>query len=568
MLNVEDVVKENLPRLHRKPWLAKPTTWLLRNLLHENDIRDFSQRYPDLQGIDFVEQVLDYFNFDYQYRSNELDNIPTHGRLVIVANHPIGSLDGLALLKLVSEVRSDVKIVANDLLLKLKPLQSMLLPVTVFDGQSSRQNIRAIHQHLHSEGVVIIFPAGEVSRLSPQGIRDSYWQGGFLKIAQRTQSPVLPIRLTAHNSALFYTASMVYKPLATLLLVKEMFRQQRKHVCCRIGEIIPNQALQKVQGLASKQQLKLLRKHLYRVGTSKELIFPTQTAIARPEARQALKQAIEQCQHLGSTACGKQIYCYQFNGSSPILREIGRLREVAFRSVGEGTWQRRDIDDHDLIYMHLILWDPNDLEIAGAYRLGDCAEIIQKVGPRGLYTENFYQFDRAMSDIHAQGLELGRSFVQPRYWGKRSLDFLWSGIGALLNSRPQYRYLFGSVSISGALPEPAKEALVAFYRFYFPAKTQLATAYTPYNPEAKHFQVTGCYNQDFTDLKSYLASMGCNIPTLYKQYTDLCEAGGVQFLEFGVDPDFCNAIDGLVLVDITQLKPKKRQRYFSTLSAD
>lgn len=564
MLNVDEVVKENLPRIHNKPWLAKPTTWLLRNLLHENDIRDFSQRYPDLQGIDFVEQVLDYFNFSYAYRSSELDNIPCRGRLVIIANHPIGSLDGLALLKLVSEVRDDVKIVANDLLMQLNPLASMLLPVRVFNGQTSRNDARRLHQHLQENGVVIVFPSGEVSRLRPQGVRDTRWQAGFLKLAKRSQSPVLPIRLEAHNSALFYTASLVYKPLATLLLVKEMFRQQRKHVSCRIGELIPHAALTKMHALPVKQQLKLLKKHLYRVGTEKPLIYPTQTAIARPEPRQALKHAIEQCEKLGETPCGKHIYCYQFNGSSPILREIGRLREVAFRAVGEGTWQRRDLDDHDLIYMHLLLWDPHDLEIAGAYRLGDCAQILQKVGPKGLYTHAFYQFSRTMSDIHAQGLELGRSFVQPRYWGKRSLDYLWMGIGALLKAKPQYRYLFGSVSISNALPEPAKEALVAFYRHYFPAAEPLATAHHPYQPEAKHFRLSGCYEEDFADLKSYLASMGCQVPTLYKQYSELCEKGGVQFLAFGVDPDFSNAIDGLVLVDVQQLRAKKRRRYLTS----
>ncbi|MAK70756.1 MAG: GNAT family N-acetyltransferase, partial [Idiomarinaceae bacterium] len=324
MLNVEDVVKQSLPRIHSKPWLAKPTTWFLRNLLHENDIRDFSQHYPELNGIDFVEQVLDYFNFSYAYRSSELDNIPSRGRVIIFANHPIGSLDGLALLKLVSEVRSDVKIVANDLLMKLKPLQSMLLPVRVFNGSSGRDDIRNMHQHLNDEGAVIVFPAGEVSRLRPQGVRDTRWQQGFVKLAKRCEAPLLPIRLYAHNSALFYTASMVYKPLATLLLVKEMFRQQRKHVSCRIGELIPYQALETMRLLPVKQQLKLLKKHLYRLGSQKELILPTQTAVARPEPRQTLKQAIEQCEQLGTTACGKQIVLYEFNGSSPILREIGR----------------------------------------------------------------------------------------------------------------------------------------------------------------------------------------------------------------------------------------------------
>lgn len=566
MLSVDKVVSDKLPNIKGKPWLEKPTAWFLRNLLHEEDIQEFGRSSPALEGIDFVEHALDYFNFTYAYSSQAIDNIPVNGRLVIIANHPIGSLDGLALLKLVSEVRSDVKIVANEWLSALEPLNSLLLPINVFAGKPNRKDIRNIHSHLHNEGCVILFPAGEVSRLRPNGVRDTHWQNGFLKIAKATQSDILPIRLDAHNSAWFYTASMVYKPLATMLLVKEMFRQQQKQVKCHIGQKIPAEAFIQ-QGLSINQQVKLFKKHLYRLGTSKKAIFPTQTAIARPEPRQPLKAAIEACEQLGQTPCGKKIYLYEFNGSSPILREIGRLREVAFRTVGEGTWRKRDLDEYDTWYMHLILWDPDDLEIAGSYRLGDSRKIIETRGHSGLYSQGFYEFTTTMKKLLPQSLELGRSFVQPQYWGKRSLDYLWVGIGALLRKHSRYRYLFGSVSISNALPPEAQAALVKFYSTYFPAQTDMATANIPYrlNTYSTVPNFTGTnYTNEFVLLKSYLANMGCSIPTLYKQYSELCEPGGVQFLEFGVDPDFNHSIDGLVLVDITQLKEKKRRRYLET----
>lgn len=563
MLSVDKVVSDKLPKIKGKPWLEKPTAWFLRNLLHEEDIQKFGRSSPALEGIDFVEHALDYFNFTYAYSSQAIDNIPVNGRLVIIANHPIGSLDGLALLKLVSEVRSDAKIVANEWLSALEPLNSLLLPVNVFAGKPSRKDIRSIHSHLHNEGCVILFPAGEVSRLRPNGVRDTHWQNGFLKIAKATHSDILPIRLDAHNSAWFYTASMVYKPLATMLLVKEMFRQQQKQVKCHIGQKIPAEAFIH-QGLSINQQVKLFKKHLYRLGTSKKTIFPTQTAIARPEPRQPLKAAIEACEQLGETPCGKKIYLYEFDGSSPILREIGRLREVAFRTVGEGTWRKRDLDEYDTWYMHLILWDPDDLEIAGSYRLGDSRKIIETRGHSGLYSQGFYEFTEAMKELLPQSLELGRSFVQPQYWGKRSLDYLWVGIGALLRKHSKYRYLFGSVSISNALPPEAQAALVKFYSTYFPAQTEMATANIPYrlNTYSTVPDFTGTnYTNEFVLLKSYLANMGCSIPTLYKQYSELCEPGGVQFLEFGVDPDFNHSIDGLVLVDTNRLREKKRKRY-------
>ena len=566
MLSVEQVVNKKLPNLKKTPWLEKSATWFLRHLLHEKDIQQFANSLPPLDGIDFVEHVLDYFHFNYSYSAKNLDNIPTTGRLIIIANHPIGSLDGLALLRLVSEVRDDVKIVANDWLTELEPLKPMLLPVNVFGEKPQPSDLRNIREYLHNEGCVIIFPAGEVSRLRPNGIKDARWAAGFLKIAKSTQSDILPIRLSAHNSAWFYTASMVYKPLATALLVKEMFRQQKKQVHCDIGERIPLSAFNQPT-INLNQQVKLFKKHLYRVGSTKPAIYPTQTAIARPEPRQPLKSAIESCELLGETYCGKKIYLYEFSGSSPILREIGRLREVAFRTVGEGTWNRRDLDEYDTWYMHLILWDPDDLEIAGAYRLGDCRQIIQSKGCDGLYTNSFYRFEEGMKLIFEEGLELGRSFVQPRYWGKRSLEYLWVGIGALLRKHSRYRYLFGSVSISNALPKNAQAALVGFYSAHFPPFKSLATANIPYQSTQASTTPTfsgSNYSEEFSQLKTYLANIGVSIPTMYKQYSELCEKGGVQFLTFGIDPDFNNAIDGFVLVDIHKLKDKKRKRYLET----
>ncbi|EKE83863.1 GNAT family N-acyltransferase [Idiomarina xiamenensis] len=568
MISAERLLQENLPQLQGKPWLQRPATWLLRNLIHEREFTQFAAQYPHLHGIEFVEQVLDYFNFTYSVRDTELDNIPSHGRVVIIANHPIGSLDGLALLKMVSKVRPDVKVVANDLLAELPPLADLLLPVRVFGGTTQRGDLQRINQHLNDDAALIIFPSGEVSRLRPNGVRDTRWRAGFLRMAMTAQAPILPVFIDARNSAWFYGASMVYKPLATMLLVKEMFRQQANNINMRIGELVPFSAFAGNQ-IPLPAKVKLFKKHLYRIGHDKNGMFNTQSAIAWPEQRQALKAAVEQCECLGKTFDNKHIYLYQYQGSSPILREIGRLREVAFRAVGEGTLQRRDLDSYDTEYYHLLLWDADDLEIAGAYRLGDTAKINASKGRGHLYSDSLFDFDEAaMQPIFAHGLELGRSFVQPRYWGKRSLEYLWIGIGALLRKHPQYRYLFGSVSISSALPIQARELLVHFYRLYFPAtQTAMARHHNPFVSQAagslNELFVGDDYKADFSTLKHQLAHMGVAIPTLYKQYSELCDGDGVQFLDFGVDPDFSDSIDGLVLVDIEQLKPKKYQRYIA-----
>ncbi|WP_017443681.1 GNAT family N-acyltransferase [Gayadomonas joobiniege] len=569
MFTVDEVIEKNLPQLQKHPLLTSITRAALRRLLHEREFIEFGEKYPHLKGLDFVEQVLDYFDFSYTISARDLERIPSHGRCVIIANHPIGSLDGLALIKLLSEVRKDFKVVANELLMAISPLRELLLPVNNMGGGTARENIRGIQDYLNNEGAVLIFPAGEVSRLKPIGIRDSKWNGGFLKFAKATHSPILPIHVSGKNSTSFYLLSMMYKPLSTLFLVKEMFRQQDKNMPVKVGELIPYDGFKGLQ-LNNKEQIRLFQRHLYRIGKQKKGCFATESAIARAENRDELKAALKKCMHLGHTSDNKDIYLYRFTDSSPVMREIGRLREVAFRAVGEGSGKRRDIDKYDAYYEHLILWDEKDAEIVGAYRLGDTQKIVSEYGQNSLYTDSLFNYAEQMEVYLTRGLELGRSFVQPKYWGRRSLDYLWYGIGAYLRQHPEIRYLFGPVSMSNSMPKAAKDLMVYFYKLHFQKNTEIARHKQPYQipndtVSALKEEFTGeSYKEDFVKLKSMLANMGTSIPTLYKQYSELCDDGGVEFLDFGVDPDFADCIDGLVLVDIQKLKDNKKARYLGT----
>ncbi|WP_420933373.1 GNAT family N-acyltransferase [Alteromonas sp. A081] len=562
MFTVNDVLNKHYPQVANNPLLFKSLSFALSHLLHEKEIQAFGDTYPHYSDIDFVEQVLAYFNVSYSARDIEKERIPSEGRVVIIANHPIGSLDALALIKLVSEVRHDLKVVANEMLMAIEPLHSMLLPVNNMEGGTPKQHLSAIHHHLSQEGAVLIFPAGEVSRLRPQGVRDTRWHSGFLRIARHVKAPILPVYIDAKNSPIFYGVSMIYKPLATALLVKEMFKQRRKHLPIRVGELIAFESYQQPT-LALKDKVKLFKRHLYRIGNNKKGVFETQTAIAMPEDRKELSRAVRACEHLGQTADGKSMYLYQHTHCSPIMREIGRLREIAFRAVGEGTNKRRDIDQYDSHYYHLVLWDERDLEIVGAYRFGDAKVLSEKGHPTGLYSATLFDYGENNEALFEQGLELGRSFIQPRYWGKRSLEYLWFGIGVFLSRYPKYRYLFGAVSLSNAYPDTAKDLLVQFYSTYFPAKFGNATCKHPFSParEPLHLFTGDDYKAEFTILKHLLANMGVNVPTLYKQYSEIAKADGVAFLGFNVDPDFNDCIDGLVVVDALAITEKKRRRY-------
>jgi hypothetical protein len=350
-----------------------------------------------------------------------------------------------------------------------------------------------------------------------------------------------------------------------VMLVNEMFRQEKKQIRLTVGRIVPYRSYSRLP-LNSEDKVKLLKRHLYRIGRGGKDVLRTESAIARPERRSDLKRELRDAQLLGKTPDGKLIFLYATAESSPVMREIGRLRETAFRAVEEGTGKRRDTDWFDSYYRQLILWDENDLEIVGAYRLADAAQVIRQHGTQGLYTDSLFNFAPEHHWFLDRGLELGRSFVQQRYWGKRSLDYLWYGIGAFLADNPSYRYLFGPVSISNGMPQAAKELLVFFYRLYFGSDESGACSKNPFvfsgSLDWLASEFSGLdYAEDFKRLKNLLRNMGTNIPTLYKQYSSLCSPGGVRFLDFNVDPDFNNCVDGLVVVDIKLLKKKKRERY-------
>jgi hypothetical protein len=353
------------------------------------------------------------------------------------------------------------------------------------------------------------------------------------------------------------------------MLVGEMFRQQEKQLRMTIGSVIPYQGYCRLT-IRRKEKTKLFKKHVYRIGHGRKPLFATESAIARPERKAELKKAVQLGKRLGRTPDGKIIYLFEPVDSSIVMREIGRLRELAFRAVGEGTGKRRDLDRFDWHYRHLILWDEEELEIAGAYRFVDAAGLALKIPGNdvaaGLYSASLFRLDEEKCYFLKDGLELGRSFVQPRYWGKRSLDYLWYGIGAFLAGNRQFRYLFGPVSISNAMPLMARELLIYFYQLYFAGGDDLCCSRNPFSfsqpPEtfAKEFCGDN-YRADFVKLKSLLANLGTAIPPLYKQYSELCEPGGVVFLDFNVDPAFNNCVDGLVIVDTHKLREQKRKRY-------
>ena len=486
----------------------------------------------------------------------QLASIPACGRLLIIANHPSGALDALALLQAVGRVRRDVRIVANDMLALIEPLDGLLLPVRILGGRPRADSVRAIEEALDSGQCVIVFPAGEVSRLGWRGVRDSRWRQGFLRFARNTGAPVLPVRIEARNTALFYGTSTLSRAAATALLPREMYARRAQPLRLHVG------ALRWVDANAEPARtLRHMRTQLYSLG--KAAAAPAVPApLAPPVATAELAKAIAGTELLGRTSDGKQILLARLGVGSALLTEIGRLRELAFRKVGEGTGRSTDIDRFDLHYQHILVWDAPNGRVAGAYRVASGAEMLARHGLAGLYTASLFRYaDDAVPRL-AEGLELGRSFVAPEYWGSRSLDYLWQGIGAYLRHYPNVRDLFGAVSVSAALARPAREPLVADYHRYFGSEHELAASLRPF----AYVAAPPCFggldaDAAFAVLKDNLDALGAKVPMLYRQYTELCEPGGARFLAFGVDPDFSDSIDGLIEIDLHRIRSRKRQRY-------
>lgn len=572
-LRADSIVGGRFPGLHSRiprplrPWFLSA----LDHLMHLSEMRSFFVEHAGLQGTHLLDEILDRLDVSYALSLKDRGRIPHEGRLVVVANHPLGGLDGLILLRALLEVRRDVRVVANDLLLELPGLSERFLPYDVFSRRPQKENLSGIGRALQQEEAVLFFPSAEVARLTWRGIREPRWHSGAVHFARKHSAPVLPAFVRGRNSRLFYLASFLSGPLSMLLLPHELFNKRGRTFPISLGDLIPASAF--AQGsFGTKTLTRLLERHVARVGKGKRGLFKTESCIVHPVDGGRLRAEAARAIPLGSTPDGKRILLAE-GDSAALLREIARLRECTFRKVGEGTGGRMDLDAYDRHYRHVVLWDEPRSEVVGAYRIGECSKILSERGRAGLYSASLFEYSRELEALLPKSIELGRSFVQPKYWNSRALDYLWQGIGAYLASRPDLEHMFGCVSISNTYPEPAKDLLVHFFSTWFGGCEVGATPGRPYLlSKAREEGIRGLlpgksYREELRALKETLKQYGCAIPTLYKQYADLCEPGGVRFLSFGVDPDFGNCVDGFILVSVSKITAEKRQRYIGPASA-
>ncbi|MBV8845727.1 MAG: lysophospholipid acyltransferase family protein, partial [Bryobacterales bacterium] len=506
------------------------------------------------------------------------------GPVLVVANHPFGLVEAVIIGAILSRMRGDVKFLANSLLAAVPQLHDLILPVDISGGSTAaRSNLKAVREAvawLQGGHVLVVFPAGEVASIQfpPLGITDPRWNNSVTRLVERTNAAVLPIFVHGANGPAFHIAGAIHPQFRTLLLPREFLNKQGKRIRVSIGSPIRSNRI--LTSEVRRDPTEYLRKRTFllesRSGAKGRTRFePRLTPVAAGIDPALLANEIATLpagQTLLSHA-GYTVYEAAAAQIPSVLREIGRLREITFRGAGEGTGNSIDLDEFDRHYRHLILWNVESREVVGAYRFARTDEVLSRFGPRGLYTHTLFRLSPEFHASVGPALELGRSFVRPEYQKSyQALLLLWKGIGQYLVSHPRYRYLFGPVSISRDYSACSRAVMVSFLK----ARCGDEALASSVQPRHK-FQVRPIRDLAAGNLGSLLANVDelseviadlepdhKGVPILLRHYVNL----GGRILDFSVDRNFSNTLDGLIVVDLAAANRRLLERYLGKAGAE
>jgi putative hemolysin len=513
---------------------------------------------------------------------HDLSRVPRSGPVLAVSNHPFGILDAAVLGALLSRLRSDVKIMTNFLLSGVRELQDLCIFVDPFNQKgSAERNRRALKESLlwlKQGHLLAVFPAGEVShlQLTQARVTDPKWKPMIARLARMADAPVVPVFFPGRNSIAFQALGLMHPRLRTVRLMSEFLHQRGKALHVRIGNVVSSHSIANMQ--SDEEAIEYLRRRTYLLAqrSHQDSIFRKEIQLPVRKAKQLLapeapaEALCADIQGLASEQCVEDssefsVYVAPASQIPAILQELGRLREITFREVGEGTGRSRDLDRFDDYYLHAFLWDKQHRKIVGAYRLGIGPEILANRGVGGLYTSTLFRYKPQFFEKLGPAIELGRSFVIPEYQRQFApLLLLWRGIGRYISEHPETPGLFGAVSISNRYNLVSRELIVR----YFESRQghEMAALVRPRRPFRRfHLGPSECSAvcrslrdmEDLGDSVSDLEDDGKGMPILFRQYAKL----GGKMLAFNVDHKFSNCLDGLVLVDLRQTEASVLERY-------
>lgn len=543
-----------------------------RLVMHIMRLNKINKLYSDVYDEDpqaFLERLIDALGVTIEINEEDLAKIPAEGAFITISNHPFGGLDGIILIKLLSKIRPDYKVMANFLLKKIEPIKDYFLGVNPFEGRkdiSSAGGLKEALRHLSEGGALGLFPAGEVSayQADSNSIEDREWATSVLKLIRKANVPVIPIYFKGSNSLLFQLLGLIHPMLRTVKLPSELLNKKNRIIKLRIGSPITVETQDSFGDI--RQYGKFLRAKTYLLGSSlevKKFFLKSQKAernmepVALEIPVEILQKEVEDIRedYLLFTMKNYSVYCAPTMKIPNILNEIGRLREITFRAVGEGTNRSIDLDEFDLYYYHLFIWDNDYNRIVGAYRVGKGKDVIDRYGVKGFYINTLFKIRKEMMPVLYESIELGRSFIVEDYQRKPfPLFMLWKGILYFLIKNPEYRYLIGPVTISGKYSDVSKELIMKFImKNHWDAEwARCITPRCKYRVETNDpgvevmVEASGANISTLDKLIEDIEPSSDKLPILLKKYISL----NGRIIGFNIDPKFNMCLDGLLILDL------------------
>ncbi len=549
--------------------------WFIIKVLRISRVSKVYEKHKHKSDLPFLKGLLDEFKIEFEIPEEDLKRIPKDGPFITISNHPLGGIDGILLLRLLVESRPDYKIIANFLLHRADPLKPYIMPVNPFedhkDAKSSLAGIKNSLLHLREGKPLGIFPAGEVSTYKDGKLMvDKPWEEGAVKLIKKAHVPVIPIYFHAKNSRFFYFLSRISGVLRTAKLPSELLSQKRRIIKVRIGKPISVKDQDQYKDITAFYEF--IRKKTYMLAnpfeknqkliSTQKLKIPKKTKkISSQRNVDLITKEIDELRDNGKRLLESKNYEVFFTEAKIIpnlIHEIGRLREITFREVGEGTNKPLDLDKYDKYYYHLVLWDNKASKLVGAYRMGLGKDIYKKHGIHGFYIHSLFRIEPELYTMMEQTIELGRAFITKEYQQKpMPLFLLWKGILHVTLRYPKYKYLMGGVSISNQFSEFSKSLMIEFMKshYYDPYVAQYIYPKKEYKVKLKDgdkdfvFDATEADMQKFDKIIDELEPGTLRIPVLIKKYVKQ----NARLVAFNVDPKFNNAVDGLMYIKVAEI---------------
>src|SRR5580698_3462389 len=473
-----------------------------------------------------LERTLAALNVRPLISALDLALVPKHGPVIAVANHPFGLMEGAILATLLGSVRPDVKILANHMLRNLPGAAEHCIFVDPFGGsgavRSNRKGLKESIAWIEGGGMLAMFPAGEVAHLDlKQGaVTDPEWNHNLARLLRITGAAVLPVYFPGANGAWFQVLGYLHPKVRTALLAHEFLNKTNRSIEVRVGNPIAPGKMRTYQDDVALTRY--LRHRTYLLDDRKGPRASAAKTSSKPVAAPVMSELVAaDVAKLGPerTLVDSGEFTVLLATAAEIpngLSEIGRLREITFREIGEGTGKSFDLDSFDEHYWHLFVWNKQRREIVGAYRLGPSDEILPRAGVQGFYTASLFHWNQSFLNRTGPALELGRSFVRSEYQKSYApLLLLWKGIGQFLVRNPRYRVLFGPVSISNKYTAASRQLMVTYLKAFrrSPELATLVRARHPFRQRASGLinrstrELVGAADGDIEELSALVADV-------------------------------------------------------------